>query len=142
MVGASVGAAVVVVVVVVVVATFVVVGGGAEVVVEAVTVAAVAEVEEGMVVGAMVTGGRGRRGGGVGEKAEPEVASISTTREEAESRDVKDKVADTATGGQTHRERGRKRDTTTHQHTTHTDLTQDLSRWSLDRFWRTASPFN
>lgn len=120
MVGASVGAAVVVVVVVVVVvATFVVVVGGAEVVVEAVTVAAVADVEEGMVVGAMVTGGRGRRGGGVGEKAEPEVASISTTREEAESRDVKDKVADTATGGQTHTERKKERYNYTPAHNKH-----------------------
>lgn len=84
-VGASVGVGVVVVVVVVVVGgTFVVVVVvvGAEVVVEEVTVGAAEEVEEGMVVGAMVTGGRGRRGGGVGEKAEPEVASISTTREE------------------------------------------------------------
>lgn len=93
-----VGVASVVEVVVVVVVEGVVVG----VVVEVVVVGVV-EVEVLMVVGAMVVGGRGARGGGVGVKAEATEASVSsTTREEVgESKRLKTRQQEHQTGRHT-----------------------------------------
>lgn len=84
---------------VVVASVVVVVVGGVVVVI----VVVVVEVEVLMVVGAMVVGGRGARGGGVGVRAEATVGSVSsTTREEVgESKGLKTRQEEHQTGRHT-----------------------------------------